>query len=100
MSQLDNGPFNITGGNSAEVVAEFFDSNGNLSIPAGATLVVSYTNINNAPQTDTTTMSLVNSFYTAVWSSTSASYGLANASIIAAGNSSASQIWQFRVIDP
>ena len=100
MTQMEFGPVNIEAGNSAEFVAKFIDSNQNLSIPPGATLVVSYTNINNAPQTDTIAMSLINSFYIATWSSTSAIYGLANWSIIATPNSSAAQIGQIRVIDP
>jgi hypothetical protein len=100
MPQTEFGPVNIVQGDSAEFVAEFFDSNGAITVPTGATLSVSYTNINNASQTDNTAMTALNSFFTAVWSSTSASLALANWSITAAGNSSASQVGQIRVIDP
>jgi hypothetical protein len=100
MPQTEFGPTNIDQGNLAEFVAEFFDSNHNVTVPIGATLNVSYTNINNASQTDSVTMAQINSFYVATWSSTSASFGLANWSITAAGNSSASQVGQIRVIDP
>ena len=100
MTQKEFGTTNKTQGNSAEFVAEFFDSNSNITVPSGATLSVTYTNINNSSQTDNVTMAAINSFFTGVWSSTSASYGLADWSITAAGNSSASQIGQIRVIDP
>ena len=100
MTQVDWGPVNITGGNSAFFTAEFYDASGNLTVPSGATLQITYTNINNASQTDTVTLSAVNSYYTGTWSSTSASYGLANWQIIASGNSTAAQIGVIRVIDP
>jgi hypothetical protein len=100
MPQTDFGPVNITGGNSGFFTAEFFDSNGNTTVPSGATLSITYINTSNASQTDTIAMSLSNSYYTATWSSTSASYCIASWSIIAAGNSVASQIGQIRVIDP
>lgn len=100
MPQTDFGPTNIQQNNSAFFTAEFFDSNGNLTIPAGATLSVSYTNINNASQTDMFAMTPSNSFFTATWSSTSAALGLASWSITATGFSSLSQIGQIRVIDP
>lgn len=100
MTYVDYGPFNLNYGNSAFFTAEFYDSNGILTIPAGATLSVTYTNINNASQTDSLSMSLLNSFYTATWSSTNAALGLAPWTITALGASSASQIGIIRVIDP
>lgn len=100
MTQVDLGPVNIVYGNSAFFTAEFYDANGVLSIPAGATLSITYTNINNASQTDTATMTLVNSFYTTTWSSTNAALGLAPWTITATGATSASQIGVIRVIDP
>lgn len=100
MPQTDFGPVNITQGNSAEFVAEFFDSSGNLSVPAGATLSITYTNINNVSQTDTVVMTALNSFFTGTWSSTSASYGLANWTLTVTGQSTAAQLGVIRVIDP
>lgn len=100
MTQNDFGPTNIQQNNSAFFTAEFIDSSGNIIIPAGATLTVSYININNASQIDTLAMAFANSFFTATWSSTSASRGLADWSITATGFSSIAQIGQIRVIDP
>jgi len=100
MTQVALGPVNIQYGNSAFFTAEFYDSNGNLTVPSGATLSLSYTNINNISQTDTVTLGVNNSFYTGTWSSTNAALGLVLWSIIAAGASSASQLGVIRVIDP
>jgi len=100
MSQTEFGPINITGGNSALFTAEFRDINGNTTVPVGASISVTYTNTTNSTQTDTITLSAVNYFFTGVWSSTSASPGLASWSITATGNSTASQAGQIRVIEP
>lgn len=100
MPQTDFGPTNIQQRNSAFFTAEFIDSNGNLTIPAGATLEVTYININNLSQTDSFSMTPLNSFFTATWSSTSAALGLATWSITATGFSSLAQTGQIRVIDP
>lgn len=100
MPQTDYGPTNIVQGNSAFFTAEFLDSDGNLTSPSGATLSVSYTNINNTSQTDIVTMTPSNGFFTGIWSSTSASRGLATWSITATGFSSRAQAGQIRVIDP
>lgn len=100
MTQVDYGPVNITYGNSAFFTAEFYDSNGILTVPSGATLSITYTNINNASQTDNVTMSVNNSFYICTWSSTNAALGLAPWSVFVTGFSTASQIGIIRVIDP
>src|SRR5262245_66524305 len=100
MTQVALGPVNIQYGNSAFFTAEFYDSNGVLTTPSGATLSITYTNINNASQTDAIVMTVNNSFYIATWSSTNAALGLALWSIMAAGASSASQLGVIRVIDP
>lgn len=100
MTQVAWGPVNIQYGNSAFFTAEFYDANGLLTVPSGATLSITYTNISNASQTDTVLMSLNNQFYVCTWSSSNASLGLALWSIIATGASSASQIGVIRVIDP
>ena len=100
MPQTDLGPVNITQGNSAFFTAEFFDSNGNITTPSGATLTVSYTNISNTTQTDSVTMTALNSFFTGTWSSTSAAYGLASWTLTATGGSTTTQQGIIRVIDP
>lgn len=100
MTYVDYGPFNIQHGNSAFFTAEFYDSNGALIVPSGATLSITYTNINNVSQTDSLAMALLNSFYTVTWSSTNAALGLAPWTITASGASSASQVGLIRVIDP
>jgi hypothetical protein len=100
MPQTDLGPVNIRQGNSAEFVAEFFDSNNRITIPSGATLSITYTNTGNASQTDTVTLGAVNSFFTGVWSSSGASLGLANWSVFASGNSTAAQVGLIRIIEP
>lgn len=100
MTQVQFGPVNITQGNSAFFTAEFYDSGGALSVPSGATLSITYTNTGNASQTDSISMSLAGSFYTATWPSTSAALGLAPWTITATGNSTAAQLGIIRVITP
>jgi hypothetical protein len=100
MTQVRFGPVNITQGDSAEFVAEFFDSNDAITVPSGATLSITYTNTANASQTDTVTLSAVNSFFTGVWSSTSAALGLAPWSVYATGFSTAAQMGVIRIIEP
>jgi hypothetical protein len=100
MTQISLGPVNIVQGNSAEFVAEFFDSNNQITVPSGATLSITYTNISNASQTDTVTLGPVNSFFLGVWSSTSAALGLAPWSVYATGFSTAAQTGVIRIIEP
>lgn len=100
MTQVDFGPVNITYGNSAFFTAEFYDTNGNITVPVSATLSITYTNISNASQTDNVTLTPVNSYLCGTWSSTNAIPGLAPWTITAFGASSASQIGIIRVIDP
>lgn len=100
MTQFDLGPVNITYGNSAFFTAEFYDSNGAITVPSGASLSITYTNINNATQTDIVTLALNNSFFNGTWSSSNAALGLAPWSIFVTGFSTASQIGVIRVIDP
>lgn len=100
MTQLDFGPVNIRYGNSAYFTAEFYDSNGNITVPISATLSITYTNINNISQTDLVTLTPNNSFLNGVWSSTNAIPGLAPWTITATGASSASQSGVIRIYDP
>lgn len=100
MPQIDWGPVPITQGNSAFFTAEFFDSSGNTTVPAGATLNLSYTNTSNVAVTESITLTQTGSFFTGTWSSTSAAYGLVDWDITATGNSTAAQNGQIRVIYP
>lgn len=99
-SQVGFGPVNIQYGNSAFFTAEFFNSDGNLTVPSGATLSLDYTNILNAAQTDTIAMVENNSFYNATWSSTNAGIGLATWYVFITGFSTAAQTGIIRVIEP
>lgn len=99
MPQTDFGPYDITQGNSAFFTAEFYDTNGILTVPSAATLTVAYTNTSNAAQTDSVTMALVDRFFTGTWSSTSASVGLAIWNVFVTGLSTAAQTGIIRVID-
>ena len=100
MPQFDWGPVPITQGNSAFITAEFFDSSGNTTTPTGATFSITYTNLSNASVTEAVTLTQTGSFFTGTWSSTSATYGLADWTITATGNSTAFNEGQIRVIYP
>lgn len=98
MTQVAFGPVNITYGNAMDFVARFRDHDGNLTVPSGATLSVSYTNISNAPQTDTVTLTLNNSFFQGRWSSTNAAEGLASWTVTASSALLPFQIGVMRVL--
>ena len=100
MTQVDFGPVNIRQGNSAEFIAQFFDANGNLTIPVSATLSIVYLNINNASQTDNVLILPNGGDLLGTWSSTNAQAGLAPWTITATGASSISQSGVIRVYDP
>lgn len=100
MTQVALGPVNITQGNSATFVAEFLDSNNNITNPLLATITVSYTNTANVTQTDTLNLAVAGSLYTGTWSSTSAAKGLANWSLFSSTGTNAVQVGVIRVIDP
>lgn len=99
MPQTDFGPHNIQQGNSAFFTVEFLDANGELTTPSGSSLSITYTNTSFASQTDVITLAPINFFFTGTWSSTSASLGLANWTIVATGLSSLSQTGIIRVVD-
>lgn len=92
-----SGPFNIEKGNSATFNLEFLDSSGNLTVPSGATLSISYTNTSNAAQTDSVDLTLSDSFWTGTWSSTSAALGIATWEAASTG-STAVGTGQIRII--
>lgn len=99
MTQVTLGPVNLTTGNSANFVLEFLDSNGLITTPSSATLTVAYTNTGNTTQTDTVSLTLVGSFWTGTWSSTSASLGIATWNLASTGSTVSVQTGLIRVID-
>lgn len=100
MPQTDFGPTNLTQGNGAFFTVEFFDSLGNITIPSSAVLSITYVNTSHASQTDTVALTVTGSFFTGTWSSSLASFGLANWTITAAGSTTTAQAGIIRVIDP
>ena len=100
MPQLDWGPVNLTQGNSAFFTVEFYDTSGNITTPSAATITLTYINLGNSTQVDVVTLSPRGSFFTGTWSSTSATYGLADWVVSATGGSTAMQQGQIRVIYP
>jgi hypothetical protein len=100
MPQTDLGPVNITYGNSAFFTVEFYDTNGNTTVPSGASISITYTNIINVEQTDLFALTLNNSFFNGTWSSTSAAPGLAPWTVTVTGFSTVAQIGIIRVIEP
>lgn len=99
MTQAIFGPVNVTQGNSAQFVAEFLDSSGNITSPSSGTIRVVYTNTSNASQTDTVSLTLTGNFFTGTWSSTSAALGLATWSLYSSTGTGAVQQGLLRVID-
>lgn len=99
MPQTDFGPTDITQGSGAFFTAEFYDADGILTVPSGATLTVSYINTSNVSQIDTVTLALTDQFFTGTWLSSLASIGLATWNVFVTGLSTASQTGQIRVID-
>lgn len=100
MTQIDQGPVNITGGNSAFFTAEFLDSNNLVTTPSTALLTITYINTSNASQTDSVPLSQTGSFFTGTWSSALASFGLATWIITCTGSTNTQQTGVIRVIDP
>lgn len=92
------GPVNIPQGASASFVVEFLDTNGNLTMPSSGNLTVTYTNTANTSQTDTVALTLIESFYTGRWSSTSAALGIASWTVTAAGSTATQQAGTLQVV--
>ena len=100
MPQTDLGPVNIVQGNTAEFIAEFFDSNNATSVPVGASIIVDYTTITNVSTSTTVSMTLTNSFFIGTWSTANATLGVATWNLYATGESTAAQTGLIRVIAP
>jgi hypothetical protein len=76
---------NLRSGDKAKFVVEFVDSSGNLSLPGGGTLKVTYA-LNGTSFTDTLALIQNQSFFTVTWGSSSSDQGLCPWSIFAPGN--------------
>lgn len=90
---------NVVSGNTAQFVAEFLDVNGNITVPAGGTLNITYPTGLTTTST-AITMTLQNSFFTATWASSVSSLGLGTWSITAVGSTSAAATGTLRIIIP
>lgn len=93
-----SGPFNIEQGNSANFAVEFLDSNGFLSTPPSASMTVTYLNLSATPQTDNVNLASNGRLFTGLWSSTSATLGLATWVATAAPSSIQLATGQLRII--
>jgi hypothetical protein len=90
---------NITLGNTAQFVAEFLDVNGNITVPTAGTLNITYpTGLTTA--STSISMTQQNSFFTATWSSSVSSLGLATWNITATGSTNAQAQGTLRIITP
>lgn len=78
-------PYNITSGSTIEFTVEFLDSDGNITVPTSATLVVTYTNTAGSSAIDTVALSAAGSFFTGTWGSGVSALGRADYSVTAPG---------------
>ncbi len=92
-------PVNIAKGNSAQFVIEFLDANGNLTVPAGGSVTITYP-VGLTTQSTTISLTQQNSFFTATWGTSVSDYGNAPWSVTATGSSLVAASGVIRVIDP
>lgn len=90
---------NIKFGNTAQFVAEFLDVNGALTVPTAATLNITYPTGLTTTSTSIS-MTLQNSFYTATWSSSVSSLGIAPWAITSVGSTISQAQGLLRIITP
>lgn len=77
---------NITQGNTARFVAEFLDpTTGFQTVPASASLTITYTSVAGSTSSTVLSMTLSGSTYTTTWGSSVALHGLATWSVTAPG---------------
>mgnify|MGYP001613225655 CR=1 FL=1 len=96
---VNTSPVNITYPNTARFVIEFFDSDGDLTVPSSGTLTISYVDRSTLFSTSTDiALTQTNSFFLGTWSSTGATIGLATWSVSAPGITSPAAVGQIRVI--
>ena len=95
---------NVSQGNTAQFVAEFLDVNGNVTVPAGGTLNITYPTTNPTPgSTSASTsisMTLQNSFFTATWYSSVSGLGNGTWSITSIGSTATAAQGNLRIITP
>ena len=82
-------PFNITLGSTVEFTVEFLDAKGATTVPSSATLTMTYTTTAGASVSSAIAMTAAGSFFTANWPSGQAALGLANFSVTAPGQATA-----------
>ena len=93
-------PVNITQGNTARFVVEYFSSLGALTVPSSGQITISYTDRSTLTATSTTIgLTATNSFFLGTWSSTGAQLGLATWEVTSANSTTAAATGQIRVID-
>jgi hypothetical protein len=82
-------PVNVTSGNSAEFVAQFFDSTGAATTPSSATLTITYTAAAGSTASTSLGMTLSGTTFTATWATSVAAIGAVNWSVNAPGQTAA-----------
>ena len=92
-------PTNVISGNTAQFVAEFLDANGDITVPPGGVLNITYpTGLTTA--STSITMTQQNSFFTATWQSSVSDLGNATWNITASGSSVTQAQGDLRIITP
>lgn len=77
-------PISIRQGSTVEFIVEFLDVRGNLTVPPGGSVNVSYVNLSGSPVVDTVNLTLAGPrFFTGVWQSRLAKLGLASYNVVA-----------------
>lgn len=92
-------PVNIVQGDTAEFVVEFLDVNGNITTPAGGTLLITYT-LGTTIASTLLTLVQNGSFFTVNWDSTVADYGPGSWTAQALGSTTIASTGALRIIDP
>lgn len=98
MTVFNSGPINIEQGNTANFTVEFLDSSGSTTVPSAGSMTVAYVNTSNAAQTDSVILTGNGSFFTGLWSSTSAALGLATWIALTTASTITQATGQIRVI--
>lgn len=90
---------NVVQGNTAQFVAEFLDTSGNVTVPSGGTLNITYpTGLTTA--STAISMTQQNSFFTATWASSVSSLGPALWNITSIGSTTPAATGDLRIITP
>lgn len=78
-------PTNVTYGSCVEFTVAFFDAFQNLTVPTSGNLQIAYTSVNGSTVNVLIGLVPSGSFFTAIWDTTPAAYGLVNCSAFAPG---------------